>query len=134
MSQLEVRAPDQEIATDHCPGAVEPPERGPEPEGTHRATVKDAAGQNFVRFAKKSQKRWIQQKFRDWRPIGRFMGSGGTGNGEHGSYARHQHECEPEPADSPPPEDAQAVHSGSELSTKEPQRQLRDRTMCPKAR
>ena len=101
-----------------CPGVVESSERGSEPEGTHRATVKDAAGQNVVRFTKKSQERWIKQKFRDWRPVGRFMGSGGTGNGEFGPNAHHQHECEPAPVDGPPPEDAQAVHSCSELSTK----------------
>ena len=101
-----------------CPGVVEPSERGSEPEGTHRATVKDAAGQDFVRLTKKSQERWIKQKFRDWRPVGRFMGSGGTGDGKFGPNAHHQHECEPAPVDGPPPEDAQAVHSCPELSTK----------------
>ena len=99
-----------------CSGVVEPPERGPEPEGTHRAAVKDVAGQDFVRVTKKNQKQWVKQKFRDWRPIGRFMGSRRAGDGEHGPGSHDQHEHEP--ADGAPPEDAQAVHNCPELSTK----------------
>ena len=101
-----------------CSGVVEPPERGPEPEGTHRAAVKDVAGQDFVRFTKKNQKQRVKQKFRDWRPIGRFMGSRRAGDGEHGPDSHDQHEHEHEPADGAPPEDAQAVHNCPELSTK----------------
>ena len=101
-----------------CPGVVKPLERVPEPERAHRATVKDASGQNPVGVTKKGQKCRHQPKFRDWRPVGRFMGSGGAGNGEHGANVHSRRECEPEPAKGSPSEDAQAVHDCPELSTK----------------
>eukprot|EP00435_Cladocopium_sp_Y103_P010502 s4711_g2.t1 len=123
MSQLEVRAPDQEIATDHAQVLSNLLNEVQSQKGRIEQPSKMLQGRTLscrCRFTPEGQEPWVQQKFRSWRPIGRIVGSGGSRDGSDGRHPTAEHGDQCQCQDESTSQDAQVSTTNDELSGKNP--------------